>query len=204
VSENYREQLWLAMDGNVTMLRLWGGGNELTGLTVGDRERAENLPYIKPVMASYEEHDGTRGEFFGTSPAGGSVHRWHNLHMMGVEGYERAHGQLADFLSELGMHSAPSKATFAAKGGEQRAEDTYRLIGEEWIYPNEYGAYRDTDDLAHKSQLAQGLGMAYNAGWFKTHKWTNSGALMWQYNDMADGRLGSHRFQRAARQLLPP
>lgn len=240
----YDELLWLAAKGNVTMLRVWGGGieenagfyqraseygipvlqefwhwmvaydvdypvwranaddivrrlrnypavarysggNELTGTTTGDRERAEALPYVRAVADSYLEHDGTRGEFLATSPAGGSVHRWEHLHMVGVEGYEQAHLGVADFLSELGMNSAPSASTWNQYGGEGHATDAHRRIGEEWIYPNEYGAYRDVDDVIRFTQLAQGLGMAYNAGWQKTHKWANAGALMWQYNDMA-------------------
>jgi beta-mannosidase len=184
------EALWRA-NADDTVIRLrnypalaaWTGGNELTGVSEGDRAKAERLPFVQIVRESYDRLDGTRA-FFGTTPAGGMCHRWRRIHMVGSEGYESAHGPPCDFLSELGMNSAPAPSTLVTYEGS-RAAWVHRAMGTEYLHPNEFGSYRDAVDLAGKTQLAQGIGMAYNMGWAKARRWSNSGALVWAYNDMA-------------------
>lgn len=163
----------------------YSGGNELTGSEDGDRSYAESFKYVQYCKASYEEYDNTRGEFIATSPSGGNTHKWAELHYVGSEGYEAAHGNVSDGIYELGMNSVMRRESLNLYDGRARAETLWKQVGEEHIYPNEFGNYNNTDELARKTQLAQAIGTAYNMGWAKNMKWRNTASLAWAFNDMA-------------------
>ena len=172
---------------NYPALAVWSGGNELAGYYMGDANLAESYPWVKDVQQSVSALDGSR-QFLPTDPVGGECHYWGDLHLVGSQGYWNTGNAPCGMMSESGISSAPDPNILSEFEGSNTA-DAYRDLSQgttgDWLSPNEFGTYLSNTDLANKSQLAQAIDDSYIAGQQKAQKWASSGALVWEYNDMA-------------------
>ena len=134
-------------------------------------------------------------EFHRASPYKGDDHYWGVWH--GQEPYTK-YRVVRPFRSEAGVNTFPvpeDYARFTPPGLLWPLDTTYveyhgeyntrfELVKKLNRYADEFGASSSIGDEIQKSELYQALATSFNMEFCRSHKFQNSGVLIWQYNDI--------------------
>lgn len=173
---------------NHPSLVFWCGGNEF------DPDDTGSKAVIDSLEAMLKRLDPSR-EFHRASPYMGDDHYWGVWH--GGEPYTK-YRVVRPFRSEAGVNTFPSlenyrkftpdsllwppDPTFIEYHGEHNTQ--FHHLKKLLRYANEFGPSHSIEEFIRKSQLYQALAVAFNMEFCRSHKFQNSGLLIWQYNDI--------------------
>ena len=173
---------------NRPSLTFWCGGNEF------DPDDEGSKAVIDALDALLKRLDPQR-EFHRASPYLGDDHYWGVWH--GKQPYTR-YRVVRPFRSEAGVNAFPaleSYLRFTPEALRWPADETFVEYHGEYNtrfhhltklrrYADEFGAPRSLADLVAKSELYQALANAFDLEFCRANKFSNSGLLVWQYNDI--------------------
>ncbi len=173
---------------NHPSLTFWCGGNEF------DPDDSGSKAVIDSLAALLVRLDPNR-EFHRASPYKGDDHYWGVWH--GQEPYT-AYRVVRPFRSEAGVNTFPVMedyvrftpqsllwpldTTYVEYHGEYNTR--FELVKKLDRYADEFGAPSSIGDEIRKSELYQALATSFNMEFCRSHKFQNSGVLIWQYNDI--------------------
>lgn len=173
---------------NHPSLVFWCGGNEF------DPDDQGSKGVIDALEAMLKRLDPSR-EFHRASPYMGDDHYWGVWH--GLEPYTK-YRVVRPFRSEAGVNTFPNienyrkftpdsllwplDPTFIEYHGEHNAR--FHHLKKLLRYANEFGSSDSIEEFIRKSQLYQALAIGFNMEFCRSHKFQNSGLLIWQYNDI--------------------
>ena len=173
---------------NHPSLTFWCGGNEF------DPDDSGSKTVIDALEALMANLDPGR-EFHRASPYKGDDHHWGVWH--GQQPYT-AYRVARPFRSEAGVNTFPvaeDYAKFTPESGLWPLDTTYVEYHGEYNtrfehlkklmrYADEFGPSTSIHDAIQKSELYQALANSFNMEYCRSHKFQNSGLLIWQYNDI--------------------
>lgn len=173
---------------NHPSLTFWCGGNEF------DPDDAGSVAVIDLLAARLTALDPGR-EFHRASPYKGDDHYWGVWH--GQEPYTK-YRVVRPFRSEAGVNTFPvpeDYARFTPRSALWPLDTTYVEYHGEYNtrfehvkklmrYADEFGPSTSIGDAIMKSELYQALANSFNMEYCRSHKFQNSGVLIWQYNDI--------------------
>ena len=173
---------------NNPSLTFWCGGNEFDPDDTGSKDVIDALGDLLAKL------DPSR-EFHRASPYKGDDHAWGVWHNQ--EPYTN-YRVVRPFRSEAGVNAYPvpeNYARFTPKAyqwpldtvfTEYHGEYNTRFLHLKKLmrYADEFGPSTSTDDVIRKSDLYQALGNSFDLEYCRSHKYQNSGLLIWQYNDI--------------------
>ncbi|HTY58900.1 MAG TPA: glycoside hydrolase family 2 protein [Bacteroidota bacterium] len=173
---------------NHPSLTFWCGGNEF------DPDDTGSKTVIDSLAALLARLDPAR-EFHRASPYKGDDHYWGVWH--GQEPYTK-YRVVRPFRSEAGVNTFPVAedyarftppnllwpldTTYVEYHGEYNTR--FELVKKLNRYADEFGAPVSIADEITKSELYQALATSFNMEFCRSHKFQNSGVLIWQYNDI--------------------
>ena len=173
---------------NHPSLTFWCGGNEF------DPDDSGSKAVIDSLEALLGNIDPGR-EFHRASPYKGDDHHWGVWH---VQQPYTAYRVVRPFRSEAGVNTFPvpeDYARFTPQSGLWPLDTTYVEYHGEYNtrfqhlkklmrYADEFGPSISIRDAIMKSELYQALANSFNMEYCRSHKFQNSGLLIWQYNDI--------------------
>ncbi len=173
---------------NHPSLTFWCGGNEFDPDDVGSKAVIDALG---DMLARLDP----QREFHRASPYKGDDHYWGVWH--GLQPYTR-YRIVRPFRSEAGVNAFPVVEDFLKFTPEkfQWPMDSIYMeyhgehntgflhLQKQMRYVDEFGPPATIQDLIAKSQLYQALATSFNMEFCRSHKFQNSGLLIWQYDDI--------------------
>ena len=173
---------------NHPSLTFWCGGNEF------DPDDSGSKTVIDALEALMAKLDPGR-EFHRASPYKGDDHQWGVWH--GQQPYT-TYRVARPFRSEAGLNTFPVPENYVrfTPGSVLWPLDTteveyhgeyntrFQHLKKLMRYADEFGPSVTIYDAIMKSELYQALANSFNMEYCRSHKFQNSGLLIWQYNDI--------------------
>jgi beta-mannosidase len=173
---------------NHPSLTFYCGGNEF------DPDDVKSKEIIDSIESLLKELDPDR-EFHRASPYKGDDHYWAVWH--GLKPYTD-YRKVRPFRSEAGINTFPvlenykkftpvdklwplDKFYIEYRGSMQQSLDHINRLSR---YTNEFGIPQSIEEFIRNSQYYQCIGNEFNIEFCRSHKFRNSGILIWQYNDI--------------------